>query len=106
MRNAIRYTDAGSQVTIRVLRISSDGQQFAAIEVADCGPGIPDADLAHIFEPFYRVDRARSSSTGGFGVGLAITERAVRLHHGTVQASNRAEGGTIIRLLFPEKVVA
>ena len=101
VRNAIRYTGAGSQVTIRVRRISLSGQQFATIEVADSGPGIPEEDLAHIFEPFYRVDRARSSSTGGFGVGLAITERAVRLHNGITQASNRTEGGVSIRLLFP-----
>ncbi|MBB5058746.1 two-component system sensor histidine kinase CpxA [Granulicella aggregans] len=106
VRNAIRYTDAGSRVTIRVLSIPFDGQPFAAIEVTDCGPGIPEADLAHIFKPFYRVDQARSSSTGGFGVGLAIAERAVRLHDGTVQASNRAGGGAIIRLLFPIEHIA
>jgi two-component system sensor histidine kinase CpxA len=101
VRNAIRYTTADSLVTIRVRQGVSDGRQFAMIEVADCGPGIPEADLVHIFEPFYRVDRARSSSTGGFGVGLAITERAMRLHGGTVEAVNRAGGGTMIRLLFP-----
>jgi two-component system sensor histidine kinase CpxA len=102
VRNAIRYTTAGSTVTIRVQRIFEEGRQSAMIEVADCGPGIPEADLKHIFKPFYRVDGARSSSTGGSGVGLAITERAVRLHHGTVQASNRHEHGTTIRLVFPE----
>ncbi len=52
----------------------------AEIEVSDRGPGIPEDQLDAIFRPFYRVDYARSPNTGGFGVGLAIAERAVRLH--------------------------
>jgi two-component system sensor histidine kinase CpxA len=101
VRNAIRYTDSGTQVTIRIAEATLEARHFATIEVTDSGPGIPDADLAHIFRPFYRVDQARSSSTGGFGVGLAITERAVRLHSGTLRATNRAHGGTSILFLFP-----
>jgi two-component system sensor histidine kinase CpxA len=97
VRNAIRYTEAGSEVTIRV----SEDHGAAMIEVNDCGPGIPEAELANVFRPFYRVDHARSATTGGFGVGLAITERAVRLHGGTIQALNRAQGGTSIRFRFP-----
>lgn len=103
VRNAIRYTAAGSQVTIRVQRTSLEGKRTAMIEVSDHGPGIPEPELAHIFQPFYRVDRARSSSTGGFGVGLAITERAVRLHNGTVKAINRPDGGASISLIFDEE---
>ena len=102
VRNAIRYTAPGSQVSIRVQRTALEGRQAALIEVGDHGPGIPEADLAQIFQPFYRVDRARSSSTGGFGVGLAITERAVRLHNGSARASNRPEGGAAICLFFLE----
>jgi two-component system sensor histidine kinase CpxA len=101
VRNAIRYTDPGTQVTIRIAETTLEARHFASIEVTDSGPGIPDADLAHIFRPFYRVDQARSSHTGGFGVGLAITERAVRLHGGTIQATNRTHGGTSILFLFP-----
>jgi two-component system sensor histidine kinase CpxA len=99
VRNAIRYTEAGSQVTIRV--VQSVPSAMVMVEVSDHGPGIPEAELEHIFRPFYRVDMARSTSTGGFGVGLAITERAVRLHGGTLKAVNRAEGGTSIQMLFP-----
>ncbi len=101
VRNAIRYTDPGTEVTLRVGTTTIHGCPHASIEVSDHGPGIPEAQLAHIFRPFYRIDNARSSSTGGFGVGLAITERAVRLHGGSIQASNRPTGGASITLLFP-----
>jgi two-component system sensor histidine kinase CpxA len=101
VRNAIRYTDPGTQVTVRIAEVTIDAKRFASLEINDQGPGIPEAELAHIFRPFYRLDYARSSGTGGFGVGLAITERAVRLHGGTVSASNRADGGTSIVFLFP-----
>jgi two-component system sensor histidine kinase CpxA len=106
VRNAIRYTHPNTEVTIRISETipapgQPDARDVATIEVTDHGPGIPDSDLAHIFRPFYRVDQARSSHTGGFGVGLAITERAVRLHNGTLRATNRPAGGTSILFLFP-----
>jgi len=101
VRNAIRYTKPNSQVTIRVTETQQNALPFVMVEVDDAGPGIPEDQLVHIFRPFYRLDHARSSSTGGFGVGLAITERAVRLHGGIVRAINRPTGGTTIQLLFP-----
>ena len=100
VRNAIRYTEAGTAVTIRLRKVMED-TPWAMIEVTYCGPGIPDAELEHIFRPFYRVDDSRSTVTGGFGVGLAITERAVRLHGGTLRAVNRQQGGISIQMLFP-----
>ncbi|SNS72644.1 two-component system, OmpR family, sensor histidine kinase CpxA [Granulicella rosea] len=102
VRNAIRYTGPGTQVAIRIGEAAGDAKRMAMIEIMDRGPGIPDAELELIFRPFYRVDEARSTSTGGFGVGLAITERAVRLHGGTLRAINRADGGTTIQMIFPE----
>lgn len=101
VRNAIRYTAPGTEVTLRIAETTIETRLFASIEVTDSGPGIPDAELSNIFRPFYRVDQARSTSTGGFGVGLAITERAVRLHNGTLRAANRPQGGTSILFLFP-----
>lgn len=101
VRNAIRYTETGTQVTLRVTETSVDARQVSTIEVNDCGPGIPESDLMNIFRPFYRSDGSRSSATGGFGVGLAITERAVRLHGGTVRALNRQGGGISIQMMFP-----
>lgn len=101
VRNAIRYTHPGTQVTIRVAEATIEERRFASIEVSDCGPGIPEADLAHIFRPFYRLDQARSSATGGSGVGLAIAERAVRLHGGSLRATNRTSGRASIQMVFP-----
>ena len=101
VRNAIRYTEPNTMVKMRIARSNIGDQRIATIEVTDCGPGIPEPELAHIFRPFYRVDPSRTSSTGGFGVGLAITERAVRVHGGTIRATNRETGGTSIRMTFP-----
>lgn len=99
VRNAVRYTEAGSAVEIRLSCGGTSGRALLAI--SDRGPGIPEAELSEIFRPFYRVDRARSTETGGFGVGLAIAERAVKLHHGELQAANRRGGGTEIRMSLP-----
>ena len=71
------------------------------IKVSDCGPGVPAAELDKIFRPFYRIDDARGRSTGGVGLGLAITEQAVRLHGGSVEASNLAEGGLLVEIRLP-----
>lgn len=99
IRNAIRYTAENTQVTVRLLHNATE--RLAVLEVEDAGPGIPEEDLAYIFQPFYRVDRSRASSTGGFGVGLAITERSVKLHGGTIYATRAASGGACIRMTFP-----
>jgi two-component system sensor histidine kinase CpxA len=101
VRNAIRYTESGSEVEILLKAGMARGERQVEIEVSDRGPGIPEGQLRAIFRPFYRVDYARSPDTGGFGVGLAIAERAVRLHHGELSAINRKGGGTTIRISFP-----
>jgi two-component system sensor histidine kinase CpxA len=101
VRNAIRYTESGSEVEISLSAVTVRGASQAKIEVSDRGPGIPESQLSEIFRPFYRVDYARSPDTGGFGVGLAIAERAVRLHHGELIASNRKGGGATFRICLP-----
>ena len=101
VRNAIRYTESGTEVEIS-LGAARDGNHGAEIDVSDRGPGIPENQLGAIFRPFYRVDYARSPKTGGFGVGLAIADRAVRLHHGDLCALNRDGGGATIRITLPE----
>ena len=101
VRNAIRYTESGSEVEIQLTMGTAHGQLQAEIEVSDHGPGIPESQLNAIFKPFYRVDHSRSPDTGGFGVGLAIADRAVRLHHGELSAMNRKAGGTTIRIALP-----
>ncbi len=73
----------------------------AVISVVDSGPGVPEEFLTEVFRPFYRLDDARNRQTGGVGLGLAITERAVRLHGGTIKASNRPEGGLSVEIRLP-----
>ena len=101
VRNAIRYTQEGSSVEIELSREQGTKNSEAVLKVSDLGPGVPEDSLEKLFEPFYRVDDARGRLTGGVGLGLAITERAVRFHGGRVQARNRAEGGLQIEIRLP-----
>ena len=101
VRNAIRFTEAGSAVEIRTASVQQGTSKMAMVQVSDQGPGIPEQEIESIFRPFYKVDQARSPQTGGFGVGLAIAERAVKLHRGDLRAANRASGGLTIEMCFP-----
>jgi len=101
VRNAIRYTRQDTLVELKIRCEERAGVRMVTLDVADSGPGVPENELENIFRPFYRVDTARQQDTGGFGVGLAIADRAVRLHHGEVRARNRPEGGLTISLSLP-----
>lgn len=100
IRNALAYTADGTTVGVRLHRDDS-GQ--AIVRVRDHGPGVPDAELARIFEPFYRTDAARTRSSGGTGLGLAIARRAIERHGGRIVARNADGGGleVLIRLPLP-----
>ena len=99
IRNAIRYSPAGSQVSIDAHFAS--GGTHAEVVVTDHGPGVPEKDLSLIFEPFYRVGAARDRAGGGEGLGLAITARAVGVHGGAIEASNLPAGGLVICVELP-----
>jgi two-component system, OmpR family, sensor histidine kinase CpxA len=101
VRNAIRFTTSGSEVEIHLREERNGSRGVVKVEVKDRGPGIPEAEMDSIFRPFYRVDQARSPQTGGFGVGLAIAERAVKLHHGELKVRNRDGGGAALQMSFP-----
>ncbi len=101
VRNAARYTEAGTEVEILLKRKESGGRSWAHIEVRDHGPGVPESVLYDIFRPFYRVSDSRERQSGGTGVGLAISDRAVRLHGGSLRAFNAPGGGLIMEMELP-----
>lgn len=84
VRNAIYYTPAKSNITVTL----ESNVRTAKISVRDYGPGVPDDALPKLFQPFFRVDPSRSSSTGGVGLGLAIAKRAIAMHGGSISAQN------------------
>lgn len=98
IRNAIRYSPRGSQVTIEAHKANAT---HAEILVRDHGPGVPEKDLKLIFEPFYRVGSARDRAGGGEGLGLAIAARAVAVHGGAIMASNVPGGGLGVVIELP-----
>jgi two-component system sensor histidine kinase CpxA len=88
LRNAIEYSPVDGRIEIEGRQEGGE----AVLAVRDYGIGVPDSMLASIFEPFFRVDESRESSTGGLGLGLAIVKRTVSLHGGSVTADNAAPG--------------
>ncbi|MDQ5978948.1 MAG: two-component system, OmpR family, phosphate regulon sensor histidine kinase PhoR [Verrucomicrobiota bacterium] len=100
VENALKYTPKGSTI-----ELGAAGANDTEIEcwVKDDGPGIPAADLPHIFERFYRVEKGRSRETGGTGLGLSIVKHIVQLHGGTVWAESGEGGGLAMRLRLPRK---
>jgi two-component system sensor histidine kinase CpxA len=103
VRNAVRYTPSGSrvEVSLRVDNETPNEIEQAVIRVRDYGQGVPEAHLTDLFRPFYRVDAARDRNSGGVGLGLAITDRAIRSHGGSVVAQNAAGGGLLVELRLP-----
>ncbi len=96
--NAIKYTPEGGRVTVRE-RERDDG--FAALSVEDSGPGVPIEERSRVFERFYRIDKSRSSSTGGRGLGLAIAAQIVKAHGGDITVGESPLGGASFTVAFP-----
>jgi signal transduction histidine kinase len=101
VRNAVRFTAEGTHVEVSVGTRPTPTGEVAQVRVRDRGPGVPDEELERIFQPFVRVDQARDRKRGGTGIGLAVTQRAVHLHGGTVEARNAPDGGLIVTLALP-----
>ncbi len=95
--NAVKYTPPGGTVGVRAR--AENGH--VVVEVSDTGEGIPPEDLAHIFEPFYRADKARSRRVGGSGLGLAIARAIVEAHGGTIEVRSKVGQGTTFRVTLP-----
>jgi signal transduction histidine kinase len=96
LNNAIAYTPPGGGVTVSVERRRDD----VLVSVSNTGPGIPAADLAHVFERFYRVDKSRARSRGGAGIGLSIVQQLVEMAGGRVGAES-ADGSTRFWFTLP-----
>jgi two-component system sensor histidine kinase CpxA len=96
LRNAIRYAPEDSDIDLRLDHRNASTE----ISVRDGGPGVPEEALPRLGQPFFRADDSRDSATGGVGLGLAIAQRAIHLHHGTVSAEN-AHPGLRVTLSLP-----
>jgi two-component system, OmpR family, phosphate regulon sensor histidine kinase PhoR len=100
--NAIRYTDPGGHVTVRVgTETGEGGRSWAVLSVTDDGAGIPLADQQRIFERFYRVDKARSRETGGTGLGLSIVRHVAQRHSGRVDVQSTLGVGSTFTVRLP-----
>ncbi|MEZ4751318.1 MAG: HAMP domain-containing sensor histidine kinase [Bdellovibrionota bacterium] len=100
LENALKYSkDSGKSVEVGLVDI---GEKFE-VSVRDYGPGIAQSELENIFEPFYRVDKSRTKSTGGFGLGLYLCAKIAHFHNGTIVASNPPKGGCLFVARLPKK---
>ncbi len=93
--NAVKY---GREASVTVDRVNG----AARIRVRDSGPGIPPAELARVFDPFYRVETSRSRESGGTGLGLTIARNIAEQHGGSIALANHPEGGLEVTLTLPE----
>lgn len=98
LTNAIHYSPDETQIQIKVAEKST----FIEISVIDHGMGIPPEDLPHIFERFYRVDKARSRHTGGTGLGLSIVASIIEAHHGAIQVQSELNKGSCFTVQLPK----
>jgi signal transduction histidine kinase len=98
LSNAFKYCEPESDpVKISLERRATD----VIVRVEDHGIGIPQEELAHIFEPFYRVDKSRSKDTGGYGLGLSLCKTIMEAHEGKIEVQSRLKEGTTVCLFFP-----
>lgn len=98
VHNSIQYTPENGKVEVRVFAV---GEDTVRIEVSDSGPGIPEELREKVFERFYRVDKARSGSTGGTGLGLAIAKWGVEAQGGKIEFCDKEGAGSLLRITIP-----
>jgi len=97
LKNAQHYHDSNENIEVVIRHFN----HTLEIRCMDLGPGIPEDKLQEIFKPFYRLDSARDRSSGGHGLGLAISKRAIELHQGHIRASARQDKGLCITISLP-----
>ncbi|MEF3313004.1 ATP-binding protein [Paenibacillus sp. GYB004] len=96
LTNGIKFSDPGQTIRIKV----TVGTEIA-VTVSDQGIGIPEAELGHIFERFYKADKARNRTRSGSGLGLSIALKIVQLHGGAIEAHSRPGEGTTFVVRLP-----
>ena len=99
LTNAIHYSGENTTITVKAKAVG----EYYQIQVIDQGIGIPSPDLPHIFERFYRVDRARSRHTGGTGLGLSIVQSIIEAHKGRIMVNSELNVGTTFTVSLPKK---
>ncbi len=100
--NAIKYSEAGARVDVA---ITEDGSSLT-VEVRDTGVGIPQEELAQLFERFYRVDKDRSRASGGSGLGLAISKQIVEMHGGNISVESEVGVGSTFKVFIPKTLLS
>jgi len=86
--------------------LSQNTEGDCLVSIIDNGPGIPDAALSHVFEPYFRVDKSRNRASGGVGLGLTSSQAIIKSHGGDIEMRNRPEGGLEVRVFLPGQVCA
>jgi len=97
LRNALKFSRENSEIIIELWR----DKNTANITIADNGPGIPEEELQKVFAPFYCLSKDRNPQSGGIGLGLAIAQRAIKLHKGQIILKNNPSGGLIVSISLP-----
>jgi two-component system sensor histidine kinase CpxA len=101
IRNAVRYTPPDASVDVHLGHLEKTDDSFIVISVRDYGVGVPESELSNIFTPFYRVASDRDRQSGGVGLGLAIADRVIRVHGGTIRAQNASPQGLCVAISLP-----
>ncbi len=99
--NAIRYTPEGGEIIVSTGKRKMEGRTWATVTVADTGMGIPEEELPHVFERFFRGEGPRSMQVSGTGLGLAISKEIIELHGGRITVESLVGVGSIFIAWLP-----
>jgi signal transduction histidine kinase len=101
IRNAIQYTSEGGKVVVSIDKAEAEGRVWATVSVADTGMGIPEEELSHVFDRFFRGEGPRKMQVSGTGLGLTIVKEIVELHGGWVTVESQVDEGSTFTVWLP-----